>query len=194
MYAGLFLSPFILVFSLSVFCLAHGWLPEPAKPPARTVSGLQIPSGIAALKGKEQLDQIRPILEQSGVHGEINFVRRIAAEDRLVVPISVPGRDTEVSIHLPSGTAVITEKSNSFWNSVVYLHKMPGPHNVALRGNWFYIGIWRWFADATVYGTLFITISGIYLWTALKAERRVGFAMLAAGALTFLGMVVALAF
>jgi hypothetical protein len=70
---------------------------------------------------------------------------------------------------------------------------MPGPHNVALRGNWPYIRLWRWFADATAYATLFITISGIYLWVALKAERRIGLGLLAAGIVSFFGLVAALA-
>ena len=52
---------------------------------------------------------------------------------------------------------------------------------------------WRWLADATVYLLLFITASGIYLWLALRSERRVGIAMLIAGAISFFGMVYALA-
>ena len=59
----------------------------------------------------------------------------------------------------------------SLWESLSYLHKMPGPHNVAIRGNWIGIGIWRLFADATIYVILFISLSGIYLWWAIKAER-----------------------
>lgn len=192
LYAGLFVSPFLLIFALSVFCLAHGWLPSRTNAP-RSFSGLQIPAGIEQSRGTEQVAQLRPLLDQMNVHGEINFVRQVPAEKRLIVPVSVPGRETEVSLHLPSGTAVITERANSFWNSVVYLHKMPGPHNVALRGNWVYTRVWRWFADATAYSTLFITISGFYLWTVVKAERRVGIALLAAGAVTFMGMVLALA-
>ena len=58
---------------------------------------------------------------------------------------------------------------------------------MAIRGNWVYTRVWRWFADATTYATLFITTSGIYLWFALKAERRVGVALLSAGMLTFVG-------
>ena len=40
---------------------------------------------------------------------------------------------------------------------------------------------------------LFITISGIYLWVALRAERRVGVILLLAGAITFWGLVYAVA-
>jgi hypothetical protein len=66
---------------------------------------------------------------------------------------------------------------------------MPGPHNVAIRGNWGGTRAWRWFADATIYLTLFITISGIYLWWAIKAERRIGLALLSAGIITFVGLI-----
>ena len=137
LYAGLFISPFLLIFAVSVFCLAHGWLPAPEHPAPRTFSGLKVPSGIQQAKGKEQLALLRPLLDQMDVHGEINFVRNVASENRLIVPVSVPGRETEVSLHLPSGTAVITERANSFLNSIVYLHKMPGPHNVAYAATGF---------------------------------------------------------
>ena len=48
--------------------------------------------------------------------------------------------------------------------------------------------VWRWFSDATAYLTLFITVSGIYLWYVLRSERRTGFILLAAGTLTFFGI------
>ena len=47
---------------------------------------------------------------------------------------------------------------------------------------------WRWFADATVYLILFISVSGIYLWYMLRAERKVGLILLFGGAMTFFGI------
>ena len=79
----------------------------------------------------------------------------------------------------------------NLWESLSYLHKMPGPHNLAIRGNWAGIEIWRWFADATIYLLLFISNSGIYLWWAIKAERRIGFSLLGAGIVTFFTLVYA---
>ena len=58
--------------------------------------------------------------------------------------------------------------------------------------NWLPIRIWRWFADATVYSLFFISVSGIYLWTVLRAERRVGIVLIASGAFSFFGIVYAL--
>ena len=48
------------------------------------------------------------------------------------------------------------------------------------------------FADATVYLLLFLSLSGVYLWTMLRAERRVGVILLSAGAVSFFGIVYAL--
>jgi len=38
---------------------------------------------------------------------------------------------------------------------MIYLHKMPGQHNAAVRGNWVWMQLWRWLADSTVYLVLF---------------------------------------
>jgi hypothetical protein len=53
--------------------------------------------------------------------------------------------------------------------------------------------LWRVMADATVYFFLFVTFSGIYLWAVLRAERRVGLGLLAAGACCFFGLVYVIA-
>jgi hypothetical protein len=74
------------------------------------------------------------------------------------------------------------------WESMAYLHKMPGPHNVAIRGNWAGTEMWRWLADATIYLLLFISLSGVYLWWAIKAERAAGVVLLTTGAATLAGL------
>ena len=55
---------------------------------------------------------------------------------------------------------------------------MPGPHNVNMRGNSSYMKVWRWLADVSSYGLIFLTLSGVYLWIALQAERRIGLTLL----------------
>ena len=79
------------------------------------------------------------------------------------------------------------------WSGLVYLHKMPGQHLANLRGNWVYMRLWRWLADGAVYAVLFLTLSGLYLWAVLRAERRIGIALIAAGGVSFLVSLYALA-
>lgn len=196
LYVGLFLSPFILVFSFSVFYLVHGLAPrtEPSGSDAsRTVADVIVPPGIAGLQGRARVDALRPVLEQLDVRGEVDFVRHVTAEHRLIVPVRLPDRDTVVSLDYERRIAMITSRRQSIGDALVYLHKMPGPHNVDVRGNSWPMRAWGLLADATAYLLLFITISGIYLWVALRAERRVGLLLVLAGASTFWGLVYVIA-
>jgi hypothetical protein len=195
LYAGLFISPFVLLFAISVFFLVHAWAPgcspDPAAP-GRSVSGLHLPPDVENLSGRERVEALRDVLEQAGVRGEIGFIRHIPKERRLVAPVSVPGRETTVDIDLSAGNALIVERETGLADAFITLHKSPGPHLANIRMNWFPMLVWSWLADATVYLVLFITVTGIYLWTALRAERRVGVVLLAAGAFSFFGVIYAL--
>ena len=193
LYAGLFLSPFIVVFSVSVFFLVHSWLPGAKSPPAtRSITDVVFPDTLESTKGREQIDALRTVLDGLGVRGEIGFVRYVPRDRRFVLPVTLPGRQTTVDLNLSARTASIATTSTGVADAMVYLHKMPGPHNVSIRGNSVHVQAWRWLADATVYLLLFVSVSGIYLWSVLKAERRVGFGLLAAGAFTFSGLIYAL--
>ncbi len=193
LYCGLFISPFVLLFAISVVFLVHSWIPGVAKHPAsRNASDLLIPPNLDRLNGREQVNAVRSVLDRLGVSGEVSFIRRFPKEHRLVIPVLVPGRETTVDLNLETRAAVITRRNTGTWDAVVYLHKMPGPHNANIRNNWFYMRVWKWVADATVYLVLFISISGIYLWVVLRAERRIGLALIAGGASSFFGLVYAL--
>lgn len=196
LYIGLFLSPFVLVFSVSVFYLVHGFARRPAPDLAassRTVNDLIVPSGLAGMQGRARVDALRSVLDQVGVSGEVDFVRHVPGEHRLIVPVRLPTRDAVVSLDYERRSATISSREHSLGDAFVYLHKMPGPHNVDVRGNTPLMRGWRLLADATAYLTLLITVTGIYLWVALKAERRVGLALVLAGAITFWGLVYAIA-
>jgi hypothetical protein len=196
LYCGLFLSPFVLVFSVSVFYLVHGFAQRPApgaSDTSRTAANLGIPRDISRLQGRARVDALRPVLEQLDVRGEVDFVRHVANEHLLIVPVRLPDRDTIVSLNYDKRTATVTSRHQSLGDALVYLHKMPGPHNVDVRGNSRIMRLWRVLADATVYLLLFITLSGIYLWAALRAERRIGLLLILAGAVTFWGLVYVIA-
>ncbi len=196
LYVGLFISPFILVFAVSVFYLVHGFAPRPAPGPSdplRTVANLTIPPDIARMQGRARVDALRPVLDHLGVRGEVDFVRHVASEHRLIVPVRLPDRDTIISLDYDQKTATVTSRGHTLADALVYLHKMPGPHNVDVRGNSPLMGAWRILADATTYLFLFITLSGLYLWLALRAERRVGLLLILAGAGTLAGLVYVIA-
>jgi len=190
LYFGLFISPFVLVFSISVFFLVHAWIPRfaPETANTRVVSALALPEDLQQLSGRPLIDALKPTLQNMNVAGEIGFVRHIVNEQKLIIPVSIPGRATTVTINLTSREATVVTRETGLADALVTLHKSPGQHGPDIRMNWFFMKAWRWFADATVYLTLFISVSGIYLWYMLRAERKVGFILLFAGTLTFFGL------
>ena len=194
LYVGLFISPFVLVFSISVFFLVHAWLPRlgSAIATSRVVSALPLPADLQTLSGRSLIEALKPALEKTGVRGEVGFIRNMVKEEKLIIPVTIPGRETTVTISLASREATIVTRETGLADALVTLHMSPGPHGPGIRMNWIYMRAWLWMADATVYLFLFVSLSGIYLWYVLRAERRVGVLLLFAGGLTFFGMAYAL--
>jgi hypothetical protein len=194
MYFGLFISPFVLVFAVSVFFIVYSWRLRISSETSTTrlVSTWPLPGDLQKLSGRPLIDALKPALEKAGVRGEVGFVQHLVKEQKLIIPVSIPGRETTVSISIASGEATIVTRETGLTDALLTLHKSPGQQGPGIRMNWFYMRAWRWMADATVYLVLFISVSGIYLWYVLRAERSVGYILLLAGALSFFAMAYAL--
>jgi hypothetical protein len=191
LYFGLFISPFILLFAASVFFINHAKVATDRVTSVETFHDLNIPEDIESARGPAAIVGAKQILQQVRGTGEIGFTRFVAKSRHFIFPVSKPGLEMTVDVNLDARSAAVSRRETSVWEGLGYLHKMPGPHNVAIRGNWIATRVWRWFADATIYLTMFISLSGIYLWWVLKAERRIGFTLLGLGAVTFFGLIYA---
>jgi hypothetical protein len=189
LYFGLFISPFLLLFAASVFFLNHAKVAPDQWASVQTVRDVAIGDGIQQAQGKDAIAYAQAILAQVHLDGELGFTRLVRSTRHFVFPVSKPGLEASVDVDLDARTATVSRRRTSVWEALAYLHKMPGPHNAAIRGNWFPTRAWRVFADATIYLTLFITVSGLYLWWVLKAERRIGLSLLTAGIITLVGLV-----
>jgi hypothetical protein len=189
LYLGLFISPFVVVYALTAIFFVHAWLPwggaESGEPEARTVP-------VSVHADSNSLVLAEQVRVQIGVAGEIDYVNRDAKEQRLSFPIHSPGRRASVTVDLRTGLAQVEERATGMWDGLVWLHKMPGPHNAAIRGNWAFMQAWRWFADVTAYLLLFLSASGVYLWSVIRSERRAGLLLLGGGALSFVLLIVAM--
>ena len=194
LYFGLFISPFVLVFAVSVFFLVHSRTRSgaPGAAASRTLTDLSLPSDLEAVSGRQRVDKLKPVLDRMGVQGEFGWVQHFPKQHRLIVPVTVPGQITTVTLDITNRQASIEQRTTGLADALVVLHMSPGQHLADIRKNWIYMRVWSWLADATVYVTLFLTVSGLYLWYVLRAERKVGIGLLAAGALSFFGIVYAL--
>src|SRR5688500_7176857 len=117
LYFGLFISPFVLLFAVSVFYLHHAKLTILERP-VETYRNLRIPDGLDRLKGREAVEQVRELLPQVETDGEIGFPRHSAKDQRLVFPVSRAGIETTVEVDLGTQTATVRRRSMSFWESL----------------------------------------------------------------------------
>jgi len=84
LYLGLFLSPFILAFSVSVFYLVHGWAPRPAPgafDASRTIENVNVSADIAGLQGRARVALIHRRVEEALVPTVTASYRRAAGAD-----------------------------------------------------------------------------------------------------------------
>ena len=194
LYIGLALSPLVLLFAFSVILLDHPSIPLGCARVVRATSAtVQIPEKLAQGEGMARAQALQQVMRQLGVTGEIGYINYNPDRHRIVAPIFRPGSEATLEVNLSTGIAKVEERKTGFLAALIYLHKSPGPHNANIRGNWFYTRAWRWLADASAYLLLFISVSGIYLWWVIKAERRIGLLLLGAGALSCMGVIYAIA-
>ena len=178
LYLGLFIGPHVLIFALSTLYLNHGWRPG---------GGHKTTVPVEITEGLNGVDQGKLILKQLNREGEINMSRLYPEEKLLRIRAIRPGTRLEVEVDLVSATAEINERDTGIVDAMIFLHSNPGPHRV-FGPTWVFTRIWGWLADTVVYILLFVSISGIYLWAVIKAERKVGLILTGLGCLTFIAL------
>lgn len=184
LYFGLFISPFILIFSISVLVFNHPELINrlsPVKPLPDIRTRLdKIPGDTTDLL------IAKAIIRKLNITGEIDYISK--KEGSISFPVNKPGLKSYVTVNTITDSVLITRKNDGAWRASSYLHSMPGQHNVSIRGNSGFLKIWRVLADAVVYILLFLTVSGVWLWYILKAERIPGLYAIVLGVLFFAGL------
>jgi hypothetical protein len=188
LYAGLFFGPLILIFAVSTLLLNHPGTYARSGLPTAVVLATNV--AIEVPPGAGTLEQAKQIIRQLDLSGEIDFIQHNPQAQRLVIPINKPGELTRVEVDLRAHTATVKRQALGLAEALIYLHKMPGPHLVKLRGNWIYTVVWARGVDGTVAAMILLSITGIYLWWRLKAGRKVGLWLLIAGLVSVLTLLV----
>jgi hypothetical protein len=186
LYFGLFISPLILIFSISVLIFNHpGFInrvnPVKALPDIKTKLD-KIPYDTS------DVETAKAIIKKLNIKGEIDFISR--NDSSISFPVIKPGLRTYIKVNTNTDSVLISQKYEGPLRSMTYLHSMPGPHNVKLRGNSGFMKAWRILSDVAVYLLLFLTVSGIFLWYFLKVERVIGLYALSLGILFFVGVLI----
>jgi len=92
LYCGLFVSPFVIAFAVSVFFLNHAKVDTGAVTSVTTFRDVRIPEATETARGREAVDCARQIVDQVGMTGEMGragrrrrHILRIAAWPRSLI-------------------------------------------------------------------------------------------------------------
>jgi len=193
-YIGLFISPFIVIFALSALVVNHSftdWQDDwqdwffAVNDKVDKTTEYTIPP-----PDKVDIDYAKDILEQINISGEIAGVFRDSVQ--MYIPVTKPGHRISIRADIISGIVYIHETETNLWKRLVWLHKMPGPHNANIRGNWIFTKIWELSVDFFVVFLLFSSITGITLWYYFKNERAIGLIALLIGFISIVSLVIGL--
>lgn len=176
LYLGIAVSPLLLIFAITTILLNHGMKPSPR------IEKSTVPVQLNdELKGKAL---VANVLDQLNLSGEVIGNGKIR-NGKTIINISKPGNVKMISVDIAKKEVVITDRSFGLIDTMRYLHLNPGPHK---HPTWIFSKMWGWVADGTVYITLFLTLTGIYMWTVLKSERKAGLLALGSGAFAFIAI------
>ena len=178
----------------------HGWHQPPDQ--TTTTVALPIPADVLAdITNRQVTDDMAPeerdvarqllvnhIVTTLNLHGEIAGAGAVR-DGRMMLNVARPGLVKRVEVNVRAQEANITESRQGLFGTIRYLHLNPGPHR---QPQWIGTKAWGWLVDATVYFTLLLTLSGIYLWVFIREERKAGIVALGAGAVSFVGILYAL--
>ncbi len=84
-----------------------------------------------------------------------------------------PGKEYDIDVQSNQGDATITQTHTGFWTLIRDLH---GSYFVYADS--VVASTWSWYTDICTAVVVFAGVSGVYLWTARKRERRIGLLMM----------------
>ena len=185
LYFGLFTSPFILVFAISVLVINHPGFFSGMNPEVKTED---IHRKLEVIPfGETDLVTAKAIINELGLTGEIDFISR--TDSLFSFPLNKPGLINRVTVNTSNGDVLISQSDEGFFRGTRFLHMMPGQHNAMMRGNSGFMKVWRLVTDSIVYLMLFLSASGIFLWYFLRPDRKLGLYALSFGLITLIVLV-----
>ena len=96
-----------------------------------------------------------------------------------------PGKEYQVDVHRSRGTATIVQKRASLWAMIRDLHGLYAVYPDSILASSF-----KWYTEISAIVVLFASISGVYLWTARRKERRIGLIMLGTAGMVSISLMV----
>jgi len=178
--SGLFISPFILIYSFGVLTFNNEGLLNRLSPVKRLP---EIKTKLDTIPyGETDLAVAKAVCKKLDIIGEVDFISRW--KGHLSFPVNKPGLRTIININTINDSVSVSREQLGSLRAMSYLHQMPGPHNENIRGNSTFLKFWRVMSNAVGYFLLFLATSGVLIWLLLKSERKMGVFVLILGSVT----------
>jgi len=180
-YLGLYFLFFLWLFAFTGLLLNHpGWAFAEFWPNRRQSSFAR---PIQPPPAGGDLAQARDLMRQLGVAGEIEWTAARHDATALSFRVSKPGQMFEIRADFGARRAAVQRIDLNTWGVVHILHTFTGVRvNDALnQRDWILTTVWALAMDALALGMVLMVVSSFYMWFRLKAKRRLGAAVLAAG-------------
>lgn len=178
--SGLFISPFILIYSFGVLTFNNEGLLNMLSPVKRLP---EIKTKLDTIPfGETDLATAKAVCKKLDIDGEVDFISK--SKDHFSFPVNKPGLITRINVNTSTDSVFIFREQLGPFRAMSYLHQMPGPHNENIRGNSTFLKIWRIMTNVVGYLLLFLATSGVLMWLLLKNERKMGLFILILGSVT----------
>lgn len=190
LYTGLFLTPWMVVYAVSAFCLNHQeWFTETLhlvpKPKWEVVREVPFAADPATTQVPE--DQAKAILEHLDLDGPFRLQDPPDAKAMILYRFCITG-NYRITWHRERSQVVVEKWGPfSFYTLVNALHFQHG------YGQPYFANVaWAIVVDAVTASTVLWIVSGIYLWARRPRKRLLGGLCLILGTLLFLGLAIVL--
>ena len=182
-YLGLYFLFFLWLFSLTGLMLNHGqWLMSLAaneRKETRSETSIQTPAGTT------DAERVNDVMQQLGFQGEIDLPA-MQPSGQLAFNVSRPSDASQVRVDLAQNRASIQHFDNSKWATFRIFHAFSGSrfNQPSSQRDWVLTTVWVLAMDALAAGLIVMVLGSYYMWYRLKANRRLGVIVLAAGFLS----------
>jgi len=180
-YCGLYLVLFLWLFAVSGLLLNHSkwrsanfWSERKQEREERKV---QLVTGVS------DLEQAKNLMRQLPVAGEIEWTAPQQPPGRLEFRVARPGRIVTISADASTGVASVESITVNGWGIVNMLHSFTGVRSgrPEVTRDWWATRLWSFSMDAVCGGTMFMVLSGYWVWYRGGRRRVAGLVALAAG-------------
>ena len=158
--ASQLIIPFILLFAVSSFLIAHHIFERsPAEKASKEFFIAEPPSSITALQAL--------LAEKHGIRGELTESNAIAG-DKIELRLFRPGKSYAITLEQNNGRVIINSETRNFLVLLKDMHVTVGfPEDPAL---------WWWGVSVLIVSILMliITITGLLIWLKRGNEKRTG--------------------